>query len=659
MKLYTIICYLSFIFAFIKIIHTKSNSKSLKDKKTNFNNFYSEQKTQRINNFNNHTQKTLRINNFNNHTISRASYASLNKTFVKKDFNTFKNEFNHWDYKLLSSQFEDIFSIFLFQNNQQITPESLRAVIHLFVSNFEKCDLNKDNTLDLTEFQKCIRTNKYFKLFNIDSESQPKFVQNLINKNKRWTNISDTDSLAENIFNLMDEWGNKSLNFYDFLMLRLVSFAWRKCGNLGYFINEINFECAYETFSKGKTLLRNSARTLYNYALEFSNYKSSRYIDLLTFIKISLKGRLFAKLNAREDGNLVRSEFIHGLESNILPIRYSKEIIDSFFDLIGDSIDIYTFIFFDELLRMFDLDLLNRNNKCVSYNEFRKIILHHSFPKKLIHEFYFIPFFNPKSDDFRKFIAVKINKLYNEQDFLMRFRSLSNKQNTTTTTVVETTTTTISNNSTSKKDILGDSLYFNSKPRLHFDFTFATDIVYYLMDFPQKDCVEFKDYAYFMHVAFIFKQFDKYKVGKLSVQSLIEKFGEYSGFAQIGKMITERMKNLKLIKNITYLNVFYTYVLLRVDDLVNRYSHKDLFGFSINEINMKKILDRANIENFPDDLIRTCIRSSVQKTNIEYDWTCVISIAVESVCKYIEYMEGKNMIKRKNIKLVNTDFYKH
>lgn len=669
-----------------------------------------------------------------NTTISDPHFSSLNKTFVKKDLKTFKDENNQWDFKLLGKQMEDIFQIFLYQNQKDITPESTRAVIKLFIENFEFCDDNKDNILSIDEFKKCVKKNKYFKVFNIDDVRQPKFMLNLIKSNSKWTNITNTDSLAVRMLQIVDSMENDYLNFHDFMMLRLISFAWRKCGNIGFFIDEVSFECAFEVVAKTKTLSRNQARSLFNLALELSNFNSVRYLDLVTFSVVALNSRLYSKINTKNDLDITRNEFMTALESSLLPRRYNKNIVEDFFKLISDpdkksnDIDLYTFVFLDTLLRMFSLDRPDRSETCITYADFISIINDFNFPKKIIKELYHIPYYITNKNNYTQYMHVKIPKYFEESDFLMkkyRFKSLTSlkneissnknkklgkyklkyrytinqdKKNVTenknvtdkkpqeeVTEEIITTTTTSTNSTANKgddmpqnfanlkakmdwinktdKNYADNSYYYILNPKLYqtFNFTSTTKDMFHLMDFPQHNCVNFEEYAFFIQVMYLFKKFDKYNNGKLTALALNEDFRKYSDYPKVSPRITERVEKLRIIPDETYLNPFYTYALLRVDDVAQQYVNQDFYSESVSEVNIHLILERINIRDFPEDLMRSCLKSygedNLNMKVPEYDWVCVVGKAVKHVSTFFETATNKKIVKKHKIKLENTDFY--
>jgi hypothetical protein len=666
-------------------------------------------------------------------TLEDNYYGSLNRTFSKKDIRLFKDAHNNWDYKLLSKSMEDIFSLFLYQNKQTINEKTLRAVIELFVKSFESCDLNQDNVLDLKELQNCIRNNKYFRIFDLDTLKQPKFMDKLIDSNKDYTNLNDTDSLADNFMWLIDEWGNDYLNFHDFMLLRLVSFAWRKCGNIGFFIDEVTFECAFEIVAKPKTLSRKSNRHLFKFALEFSNFRSIRYLDLPTFISIALKGRLYSRMNTQENDDLTQSEFTLALESSLLPIRYNREVIKSYFriftnhDDIRQGLDLYNFIFLDSLLKIFSYHRKNKEVVSINYGDFVSILTDYNFPKKIIEEMYYIPYFNLTEESYQVLESVKIKRYFEEKDFLLRMKFLqkrdgdkeSDKSESKKITRVVKTIKTISklsgssrksnlsntkflgkakqsaasaevalshqgaislsfNNSTEhlkfidqQSEEYNNGLFYILNPRLYltFNFTFVTSTIFHMMDFPQQNNVSFENFFYFIEIAYMFKVLDKNKKGKLTALALYEDIKVFSNI-KISHKIIDRAEKLKSLSDSLYLNLLFLYSVLRVDDIADHYIKKDYFGVSTNEMNMKLILERVALTNYPENLMRNCIKrhedsQDIQDSNsnninvAEYDWFCIFNEAMQKACNYVQIMTDKKIIKNHNIKLFNTQFLNH
>jgi hypothetical protein len=693
--------------------------------------------------------------------IEEPPHGYLNHSYFIKDVKTFKNENNEWDFKLLSRQLEDVFHLFLYLNNKDITPHSTRGIIKLFTDSFEKCDLNKDNVLSNEEFNSCVKSSKYFKIFNLDEIRQPQYMIKLIKENVKWTNILDTDSLVIRVFSLLDEFGNNYLNFYDYMILRLISFAWRRCNNIGFFIDEVNFECAIEIVAKKKTLNRNSAKTLYALGLELSNYQTFRHLDLATFVLLSLDCRLYSKINTKEDDELTLNELTTALEASVLPIRYDREIVKLFFSMLSypdkkiNDLDLYTFIFYDIFLRLYNIEPDGREVKGINYGEFVNVLNDFLFPKKIIEMMYYIPDIIFKEEDYKKLMQVVVPKYFEEKDFLLRkmkFRekegmiysdneaqttdnkesssssesasssvhssssdsSSSESSSSVSSSSSETSTSKSSSRNKSKKsksskknksskrkssihsstaskysytdssyvftrkfktlkekiswirkstNIYKENSYYyiiNPKKFLYFNFDHATSMIFHLMDFPQHNVINYEQFIYFIEIIYLFKKFDKDKLGKLYSHQLLDKYKRYSGYPKINEKIYKYVDKFKYLNKNIQFNPFYTYVMFRADDLVKNYVIEDYYGVLINEINMKIVFERMNLRLLPDGFLKKCIKG-YEDINLnmkvpKYDWICAFNVAIENVCVHLETIISHRITKKNNIKLQNTEF---
>jgi hypothetical protein len=717
-------------------------------------------------------------NTTSNTTLSsfyKETYKQLNESFTKKDMYTFKTENNKWDYKLIGKQLDDIFEIFLYQNNKEITQRAMFGIMKLFIAQFEQCDTNDDNVIDFVEFKACVKDQKYFSLMNIDTGRIPAYQRTLIDENTQNTNITDTDSLSLLVFDILDEFDNEYLNFYDYMLLRVVAFSWRKCTNVGFFINEANFECTIPILCR-QSLSRTTARSIFNLGMEFSNFQSTRHLDFVTFLIVGLDMRLYAKVNTKTDKDMTVAEMALALESNILPRRYDNHIIKTFFQLISnpdrpkDGLDLYSFIFMDYFLKLFRFEQPYGDN-CITYELFVKLLNNYQFPKKIILEFFLVPQFNLDGTKYDLFITPNMTKAYQEQDFLlrkMRFletedlgrhhrkkyersdsrgqlsdssshlsqsssnslksrsssksssskssssgtssrtsisqsaptssstssssststKSSSTTKNGVTNTNTETISTNSNNNtpnsdsnsntsstptsattsaspttSDSTSDTSGQtygSYFYVINPKAKFNYSFVSQLFYHLMNFPEKNCITIHDFLYFIQISYLYKEFDPVKLGSLEASYLYDKFSTYTMRPKISNKIHERVKMLLLLPKATKVNLYYTYALFRINDIVDPYVVRDYYGVLINEITLDLVLERMNIREFPKGLIKDCLKGyekNRQDLQIpQYDWVCVVSKAVTAACEYLDAKKNLRIVQYNGIKLENTEF---
>jgi hypothetical protein len=164
------------------------------------------------------------------------------------------------------------------------------------------------------------------------------------------------------------------INLADYMLMRLLIFSWKKCSVVSIFIEEVAFECAIDIVS------RTTARHIYNLGVELSNAFGSRHMDFVTFMSVAESARLFSKISTREDADAGRNEFTLALDKNLLPLRYNKDINKQLFRLVDDGIDIITFIFYDNMLKLFDIP--NPQKKySLTQDEFIRLLSDPLFPQ--------------------------------------------------------------------------------------------------------------------------------------------------------------------------------------------------------------------------------------------------------------------------------------
>jgi hypothetical protein len=617
--------------------------------------------------------------------LSDPDYTSLNHTFAKKNIKEFKDERLAYAkyFKIQSTQLDEIFTMFTTDDDKQhITTQSTRSSIKIFIENFELCDDNKNNVLTLIEFKACLKKNEYLQIFDFDLLTQPDFLKKIIENNKNYTALYDSDTFSTRIFNIVDENGNGFLNFYDFMILRLISFAWRKCANNGYiFIAEMEFECAIEIVAKAKTLYRNSLRTLFETALEISNFGGERQLDLPTFILISLNYRLYGKINIKSNGEIHKDQLDTALHSNNLPNRYDNEIVNlipamfNTLDRPDHAIDPHTFLFIDLILRLFKI---NQRENLVDYEGFVKILQHPMFPKKFIEEFYYVPKFSLTKESYISFVSGKTNKVIGEENFLLkkfRFKSKSERklkagsnqiqggkaavsnngaaQTTTTTTVTQTVIEIVP-----QKTLF--YLNFNTNSMKNFDYPHVSSLFFKLMDFPQQQKISFEEFYNLIQIMHIYKKCDINKSGKLNRELLLQNFKSYVGYPKPTLKILQRVDNLKLVPADTILNLFYTYGLFRVEDFKSTYTKQDSLSVLVNEVNLQSMLHSLSINEFPMGRLDSCISTHLDnQINISvpyYEWGCALGTAISIVSTLLQNEEDFRKINEHSLKLENTVF---
>jgi hypothetical protein len=589
--------------------------------------------------------------NATNITLSSIMYNDLNNSFVKQDMPTFRlNNRRYADLKLDDKQLEDIYQDLIYKQNKDLTPEASRAAIQIFVNNFENCDTNKDNVLSPTEFTGCMKNDTYL---NMITPPQPRFAT--------FANYSFTNNTGffPILFNLMDTNNFNYTNFHDYMMLRLMVFSWRKCSVNGPFIEEVSFECAIEIAFGSKTLSRNTARHLYKLALELSNSQSVRNLDFISYFIMAQGVRLFGKINGKEDGDGTKTEFDMALDSNMLPSRYSQEIINHLFQLVEEpgkanqGIDLLSFVFYDFILRLFEVP----NSKKKWYlapDEFTGLFNHYLFPATTLEEVKSIPQNNLTSASYQMYTYLNISLYHQEADHFLKFTQKSEKISTSASTL-----STVSNtkNAVKKNRItLGNKMKALAPPgNQTFDLASTSSWLFKILDNDGDGFLSFYDYANFMQIAYLFNRFDPYRKGRIVSGNIFEKYTSYADFPYVSYSLRDRSKRFNLFPQDLYIDLMRAVLVLRIDDIINA-NKRRVDPTTLYEVELKGIFASVNLGAVPDAYLNKCLRG-VDDNNIpKYDWECAFVQAVTSTLNFLESSAFYLTAKQGNLALTNTAF---
>jgi len=342
-------------------------------------------------------------------------YKAINSTFPTESPHGFDPKQNNIDYKILDRKLKDIFGIMLDQKEKYQDEYHEKGFISLFLNTFSRCDKDKDNVLIKEEFIECLMNDKYISLI---IPPQSEFSNN--NKYSKSNKVSH-----EILFNLLDDKRSNFVNFLNYMKLRMYSFSWRKCSVLSPFMDETNFECAIDIISGSKTASKTRIRQLYYFALYNSNNPQGTNINFITFVGIANSIRLYGEINLKDDDDISRNEFNMALDGNVLPIRYNQLIIDQMFELVKDfdkynhGIDLKTFVFYDFLLLLFNIENPERRYH-LNKKELIKVFNNPMFPNKTLNEISLIPQFNLTKDSYKTYQYFNSSIFMTESDYFYK-----------------------------------------------------------------------------------------------------------------------------------------------------------------------------------------------------------------------------------------------
>ena len=266
-----------------------------------------------------------------------------------------------------------------------------------YENEFKLCDENHNGYLSRKEFINCVHNNT-----NSFANLLPSFNNSNIAKHLRLHGIKSENDYINRLYDLFAPKTIK-ITFYIYMTIVLYNSSFDNCQNVPFFIYEKKFECLVDYVVPYKTLPHGTLKTLFDFGINLSPNREERYLDVPTFILLSLSIRLFGKVNIRNNYMVSKAEMNHAYDNGRLPIRYNKEMIDDIFDLVeGDEMNVHSFVFYDIILKIYKCYHSGRNNQ-MTLKEMTMSLKHIYFPRRYLELL--------KKKDVANKIIKKINKI--------------------------------------------------------------------------------------------------------------------------------------------------------------------------------------------------------------------------------------------------------
>lgn len=541
---------------------------------------------------------------------------------------------NKWDLKMTYHQVEDLTNDMQFSDGKGVTEKSFRSFQNNFITPFEKCDTDNDMLLSLKEFTKCLKTDTYLNRISVPNSKFP--LQGSTMKFKNF------DEYAKILYQVLDESRMGKMNFFNYVQLRLLNFAWMKCSTGSPFIDEVGFECSIEKVSGWKTLNRNLARSLFSNSMNFTG-TLNRQMDFPIFANLALSVRLFGKINRKEDNLANKGEFSLALDNNVLPERFNAKTIEYLFRLANDDthsnsqgIDLISFCFYDIWLKIFD-----ENSRKTRYHlhvdEFIKLFSHILFPKNMAETIRLIPQNKLSAASYNMF--EDLNKKMKPEDNHFQKSFLQ------ATEMIKKNKWNLANARGANK-----KLAFNAKETL--------TTVFNTLDSGFIGKINFYDFGSFIQLLHIFTKHDSDNSKGRHVAGELEKYlSHYEGYPIISKNFLNRAKRLKALNADLYMDYASLLLMMRLEDIIPEHNRK-LDKAQINEIELKNILSHVNRKHIPDAHMKNCLRDSpdADKKIPVYDWECAFVSVESSTLKFFENSFDYLTSVTRKIKLGPTEF---
>jgi hypothetical protein len=559
--------------------------------------------------------------NNTNYTLGYTLETSVNNSASSINLKDFKRvNLNSKFHAMFDKQLEEIFLIF--KNKKTAGVSDFRNSYSLFIKYFNACDKDNDLLLNENEFSACMTNDPYLSLVQ-----QP---QGIFSVMRNFTNSTGYNS---DIYKFTENYDQAGINFYDYVILRLFTFAWRKCTISNNFMDESTFECAIDITSGTKSLNTNTLRSIFQLGLSLTNTNSMpvRTFDFVTYYALATSIRLFGKINAKENFDATIAEFNIALDDNILPKRYNQDIINQLFRLTNkdanskNGIDLYSFIYYDHFLKLF-YSGATANRWTITPAEFAKICSFWLFPQNIFNGMKQVPLSNITNSNYN--LRAHIQEIhFDEEENFSKFLELSTK---------------------TKAQV---KRYNNT----NFNLTQVDNSIFNLLDSNSDNVLTFYDFGNFVQTFALYYKTDSRHSDRIIVSDIATAFTEYSDLPLYSSEFRARSKRFNLIEPDLYIDPFYTLAITRMDDYVQHFIRR-IDPTTVKEIELNLILNKMNLKNFPSAYLIQCVRGKDSNGIPIYDWECALTTAITRVLKYFEYSRDISDIQQNGLNLTYTDY---
>jgi len=286
--------------------------------------------------------------------------------------------------------------------------------------------------------------------------------------------------------------------------------------------------------------------------------------------------------------------------------------------------DIISFVFYDFILRLFDLPTPSRTHY-LGVNEFTKLLNHYLFPSTSLTEISNIPQNNITAAAFQMYTYHNNSVYHSEADHLYKFLQVDNM-------------------------MLGQP-----KSNLTFNQNITCNYLFNIVDNDQDGWINFYDFGNFMQIVYLFGKFDTYNRYKIVAGDLYEKYTNYAEFPAVSFVTKERAKRFNLLQQDIYVDVLRTVLVLRIDDIIKA-TVRRVDPTTLYEVELKNIFANVNMRAVPDALLNHCLRGMDDNKVPKYDWECAFIEGLTATLKYYENSDAYLTTKSQNLTLANTVF---
>jgi hypothetical protein len=567
------------------------------------------------------------IRNNTNNSLGFTFEASVNNSVRGVNLKDFKSINSNSRFNaMFDKQLEEIFLIF--KNKKFAGVSDFRNSYAVFIKNFNTCDKDNNLLLDKNEFSACMNSDPYLSIIQ-----QPLQIYSV------GRNFTNATAYNYDIFNFANNYDVGGLNIYDYVMIRLFAFAWRKCTISNNFMDESSFECAIDIISGAKSLNTNTLRSIFKLGLNLLNTKSMpvRTLDFFTYYALGSSIRLFFKINTRGNLDARLHEFNVALDNNILPTRYNQDIINQLYRLTGinssanNGIDMFSFVYYDHFLKLF-YQGATANRWKITSDEFNKICSSWLFPQNIFNGMTHVPTANITESSFNLRSHINQNQFDEEDNFYKFLEIKANSKNRIMT---------------------------NEKMRRYNETTFnlqqVDQRIFTLLDSNSDQFLTFYDFGNFVQTFSLYYNTDSRNADRVIVGDIGKAFQEYSDLPMYSSEFKARSNRFNLIDQDLYIDPYYTLAITRMDDYVQHYLRRN-DPTTVKEVELNLILSKINLKNYPAAYLDKCRRGKDDNGIPRYDWECAIIDGIQRSLKYFEYTRDISDINANGLNMTFTQY---
>ena len=557
------------------------------------------------------------MNNKTNATLGVQFNAAVNNSIQAADMKDFKVlNLNSKFHALFDKQLEEIFLIF--KNKKMAGVTDFRSAFALFIKNFNECDKDHDLLLSKKEFSACMTADPYLSVIQAPAHTFSVM-----------RNFTNGTAYNNDIFDFANNYDLNGLNFYDYVVMRLFAFAWRKCTVSNKFMDESTFECAIDITSGTRAHNAHTLRNIFQLGLKLSNSKSMpvRTFDFLTYFALASSIKLYGKTNAKENNDATISEFNTALDTNQLPTRYNQDVITQIFRLTHrdsaakNGLDLFTFVYYDHFLKLF-YQGASENRWTINAKEFSKICASWLFPKSIFSYMTQVPTANYTSHDYNLRAHINDNQLDEEENF-GKFPEMKSELKRYNNTGYNTAS--------------------------------VDGRIFKLLDSNNNNVLTYYDFANFVQTMTLYAKTDARDADRVIVSDLASAFTGYSALPIYSTEFRARSNRFNLIDSDLYMDPFFALAITRMDDVVHHYLRRS-DTTTVKELELHLILNKMNLKNFPAAYLTKCTRGKDVNGIPKYDWECAISTAITKALKFLEHSRDLKDIKSHGFNLTYTQY---